>query len=145
MHWQRQYLHPMLKAFDAPSREECTVERPRSCTAPAALVLLNDPSFVEATRAFAARILQHGGTTVDDRLNYAFRIAVSRDADTEERTLLAALLNGSLHYYENADAANKLLSIGLTKIPGDLDPRELAAWTIIARAILNLNEVTMRN
>ena len=61
MHWQRQYLHPMLKAFDAPSREECTVERPRSNTALAALVLLNDPTFTEAARAFAARILNEGG------------------------------------------------------------------------------------
>jgi hypothetical protein len=145
MHWQRQYLHPMLKAFDAPAREECTAERPRSCTAPAALVLLNDPSFVEAARSFAARILQAGESTTEGRLNFAFRQAVSRDADAQERRLLDELLTRSLSYYDNGDAASKLTSVGLAKHPDDLSTRELAAWTIVARAILNLNEVTLRN
>ncbi len=64
VHWQRQFLHPMLKAFDAPSREECTAQRPRSNTPLAALVLLNDPTFVEAARAFAAETLSRRGRTI---------------------------------------------------------------------------------
>ena len=62
-YWQRTFLHPSLLAFDAPSREECTVERPRSNTPQQALVLLNDPTYVEAARVFAAAIVTHGGST----------------------------------------------------------------------------------
>jgi hypothetical protein len=145
MHWQRQYLHPALKAFDAPSREECTAERPRSCIAPAALVMLNDPSFVEAARVFATRILQEGGHTTADRLNFAFRQATSRTPDDSERQLLEDLLQRSHKYYEQNDEADELLNVGIAKLPTDVDKRELAAWTLVARAILNSGEVITRN
>ena len=146
MHWQRQYLHPMLKAFDAPSREECTVERSRSNTAPAALVLLNDPTFVETARAFASRILQEGGTTTSGRLDFAFRQAVCRTADADERQLLEGLLKEGHRYYENhSGEAGRLVTIGLAPLPQGLDKVELASWTIVARTILNLNEVITRN
>ena len=145
-HWQRQYLHPMLKAFDAPSREECTVARPRSNTALAALVLLNDPSFVEASKMFAVRILNEGGATTADRMDFAFRQAASRKPSPEEREAMSALLSRSQKYYDaNPDAAEKLLSIGLAPAPEGVDRPELAAWTIIARATLNLHEVITRN
>lgn len=145
-HWQRQYLHPMLKAFDAPSREECTVQRPRSNTSLAALALLNDPSFAEAARAFAGRILREGGATTDDRLNFAFREAASRTADAEEQQVLSDLLARSTSYYENnPEAAEKLLGIGLAPRPKNMNPVELASWTIVARTVLNLNEVITRN
>jgi hypothetical protein len=145
MHWQRQYLHPMLKAFDAPSREECTVERPRSNTAPAALVLLNDPSFVESARAFASRILEEGGATTGERINFAFREAMCRSADATEQQVLQRLLAQSQRFYaSHADAATALLKIGLSPIPREIDKAELASWTIIARTILNLNEVITR-
>jgi Protein of unknown function (DUF1553)/Protein of unknown function (DUF1549)/Planctomycete cytochrome C len=146
MHWQRQYLHPMLKAFDAPSREECTAQRPRSNTPLAALVLLNDPTFVEAARAFAARILHEGGATTDERLNFAFDWAVSRSASDDERKLLQSLLASSQSYYaEHAEAVDKLLSIGLKPAPADLNRAELASWTIVARTILSMNEALTRN
>jgi hypothetical protein len=146
MHWQRQYLHPMLKAFDAPSREECTVQRPRSNTALSALVLLNDPTFTEAARALAARILRDGGKTRVDRLNFAFREAVLRPADDKEQGVLDSLLTRSQKYYKaNPQKADELLSIGLTPKPKRIDPIELASWTIVARAVLNLNEVYTRN
>ncbi len=72
VHRQRQFLHPMLKAFDAPSREECTAQRAQSNTPMAALVLLNDPTFVEAARAFATRSLDSGSKTDDERPGWAF-------------------------------------------------------------------------
>lgn len=145
MHWQRQYLHPMLKAFDAPSREECTVQRPRSNTALSALVLLNDPTFTEAARALAARIIRDGGKTPADRLNFAFREAVLRTADAKEQDVLGNLLTRSQKYYkENPKKADDLLSIGIAPKPKKIDLVELASWTIVARAVLNLNEVYTR-
>jgi hypothetical protein len=145
-HWQRQYLHPMLKSFDAPTREECTPERPRSNTALAALVLLNDPTFTEAAKAFASRIVIEGGRSTDERLDFAFRTAVSRPADEHERRVLAELLAKSRAYYrDQPKQATALLSVGLSEAPSDIDPNELAAWTIVARATLNLSEVITRN
>src|SRR4029079_15042317 len=118
MHWQRQYLHPMLKAFDAPTREECTVQRAQSHTSPAALVLLNDPTFVEAHRAFGARILQEGGQPTKDRLNLAVRQAASRDADAEEHQVLEKMFAQSFNYYsEHREAAEQLLKIGIRPAP----------------------------
>src|SRR5204863_4474616 len=83
-HWQRQYLHPMLKAFDAPSREECTAQRPVSNTPLAALVLLNDPTFIEAARLLAQHTLADGGKSDADRVAFAFRQATSRRPDEVE-------------------------------------------------------------
>lgn len=146
MHWQRQFLHPMLKAFDAPTREECTPQRPRSNTAPAALVLLNDPSFVEAARAFAARILQEAGPATKDRVNFAFRQAVSRDADESEQKILGELVAKSSEFYgSHKEAANQLLNVGISKSPSGLDKSKLAAWTLVARSVLNMSETITRN
>jgi len=145
MHWQRQYLHPMLKAFDAPSREECTAQRACSNTAPAALVLLNDPTFVEAARAFAGRTLSEGGSTDQDRLTFAVRQATSREIEATERRLLDDLLQQSRRYYEeHTAAADKLLKIGNSPVSSAMDKRELASWTIVARTLLNMSEVVTR-
>lgn len=146
MHWQRQYLHPMLKAFDAPTREECTAQRPRSNTALAALVLLNDPTFTEAARVFAARVLQEAGPTTPERIEFVFRHAASRSADPEELQMLTGLLTQSRTYYLNhPQDAERLLTIGQHPAPADVDHVELAAWTCVTRATLNLNEVLTRN
>jgi hypothetical protein len=145
-HWQRQYLHPSLLAFDAPSREECTADRPRSNTPLQSLVLLNDPSYVEAARAFAEAILRNGGSTTRDRLNFAFRRAVSRPASDQEAAVLEQLLNNHLAEYQaNAAAAAEVLTVGAKPAPPDLSPQELAAWTSVARTILNLHETITRN
>jgi hypothetical protein len=146
MHWQRQYLHPMLKAFDAPTREECTAQRPRSNTALASLVLLNDPSFTEAARVLAAKVIHEGGSKPADRLEFLLRRAANRSADAEELKTLEALLSASRDYYDaHRDDAEKLLSVGLKPVPSEINPSELAAWTCVARAVLNLNEVYTRN
>src|SRR5262249_5936392 len=78
-HWQRTFLHPSLLAFDATSREECTVDRPRSNIPQQALVLLNDPTYVEAARVFAERIIKEGGVNVRDQLTWAYGCALSRN------------------------------------------------------------------
>jgi hypothetical protein len=145
-HWQRQYLYPSLLAFDAPSREECTAERVRSNTPLQALVLLNDPAYVEAARAFAEHVLRDGGSTPDDRLDWAFRRALSRPARPAERSILIGLLEKHQEEYQaDLDAATELLSVGTRPVPDDLDPNELAAWTNVARTILNLHATITRN
>jgi len=145
-HWKRTYLHPSLLAFDAPSREECVAERPISNTPSAALALLNDPSYVEAARAFAQRALTEGGSETDSRLKWAFLHALSRHPSPRELAPLKALLESHAEEFSNdKKAATALLQTGLSQPPAGLDPSELAAWTSVARAILNLNEAITRN
>lgn len=146
VHWQRQYLHPMFKAFDAPRREECTAQRPRSNTPLAALALLNDPTFVEAARAFAARILKKGGDTDESRITFAFRLATSRAPDEAEQSVLLSLLADTRKDFTSDEAAaKKLLATGLAPTQSEVPHNELAAWTTVARALLNLNESMTRN
>jgi hypothetical protein len=145
-HWQRCYLHPMLKAFDAPSREECTAQRSVSNTPQSALVQLNDPTFLEAARAFAARIVEHGGSATDDRLRWAWRQALSREPTSRELTALRRLFDSELaEFRDDRASAEKLLQTGQAAAPGNLDAVELAAWTSVARTIFNLNEFNTRN
>ena len=147
VHWQRQFLHPMLRAFDAPLREECTAERPRSNTPSAALVLLNDPTFIEAARVFAKKMLDEGGNTDSERIRFAFRRAVSRNPDATEMKLLLQLLEKSrLTYQRDPEAATELLQTGLKNGPSrGEDSVELAAWTSVARGLLNMHETITRN
>lgn len=145
VHWQRQFLHPMLKAFDAPNREECTAQRAESNTPLAALTLLNDPTFVEASRNFAERILAEGGKTDVSRLNFAYEVAVSRKPDSYETKLLTQLLESNrTRFTADPSEAEKLLHTGLAPTPQS-KTIELASWTEVARAILNMSETTTRN
>ncbi len=118
VHWQRQFLHPMFAAFDAPSREECAARRPVSNTPLSALVLLNDPSFVAAAKGLAERMKNEGGRSREERLRFAFEQTLSRAPDAEELSLLGALLDG--------------------------ETDETQAWILVARAILNLSETITR-
>jgi hypothetical protein len=146
VHWQRQFLHPMLKALDAPSREECTAARPRSNTPTAALVLLNDPTFVEAARVFAGRTLHEAGEQDNARLQFMARWALSRELDGEEQQVLAAFLKASRNEFQSEpESAARLIAVGQAPVDKDWDPIELAAWTSVARAMLNLNEAMSRN
>jgi hypothetical protein len=145
-YWCRTFLHPSLLAFDAPTREECTVDRPRSSTPLQALVLLNDPIYVEAARVFAEHIIKQGGADTTARLNWAYRRAVSRDVRPEEVKLLTELYRKHLAEFQ-ADRAGaaRAVAVGQWPVPKDIDSAELAAWTSVARAILNLHETITRN
>jgi hypothetical protein len=139
--WQRSFLHPSLVAFDAPTREECTVNRVNSNTPLQALVLLNDPIYVEAARVFAAEILKHGGN-----LDWAFQKAVNRLPTAEERRILTTLQARSLAQFKRAPAsARELISEGEAPVSRNLPVPELAAMTTVARAILNMHETITRN
>jgi hypothetical protein len=145
-HWQRMFLHPSLLAFDAPSREECTVERPRSNTPQQALVLLNDPTYVEAARVFALRIINEGGTDSKQRLNWAFETALSRQATKQESIVLLDVYGKHLGMYQaDTESAKSLVAVGNAINPPQVDVAEHAAWTSIARIIFNLHESITRN
>jgi mono/diheme cytochrome c family protein len=144
-HWQRSFLHPSLLAFDAPSREECTVDRPRSNIPQQALALLNDPTYVEASRIFAGRIMKEGGADPAARIKWAFGAALSRDPSADELRVLADLQSKHLAEYKAApDDAKKLLAVGAKPADASIDPAELASWASVARTILNLHETITR-
>jgi hypothetical protein len=144
--WQRSYLHPSLLAFDAPTREECAAERNRSNIPQQALVLLNDPTYVEASRAFAIRVLKAGGADTKSRLTWAWRQVLSRAPRPDEiKTMEELLIKQLVEYRADAESAQALLKIGQTPPPQDLNPAELAAWTNIARVLLNLHETITRS
>jgi len=144
-HWQRAFLHPMLANFDAPSREECTANRIVSDTPQQALTLLNDPTFVEAARVFAARLLEHGGQSDAQRLNEAFLRTLARPAKNEERaSLLEFLAVQKEQYGKTPEDANKVVRIGNVPAAKDANRIEWAAWTQVCRVILNLHETVTR-
>ena len=136
----------MFRAFDAPTREECTAMRTVSNTPIAALTLMNDPSYVEAARGFAVRILSEGGDTQRDRLIWAWQTALCRDPATEELAVMSKFAEDVLNRYKNdTKAAGELLNVGISKLPENILEYEAAGWTNVALAILNLSEVIPRN
>jgi hypothetical protein len=121
------------------------VDRPRSNVPQQALALLNDPTYVEAARVFAERIVREGGASVEARLNWAMQHALDRTPTPEEAKLLGGLLEKHTQKYgSDVDAAKKLIGTGARAVPTDLNPSELAAWTSVARVILNLSETITR-
>ena len=126
IHWQRQFLHPMLQAMDAPTREECVAKRSKSNSPVAAMVLLNDPSFYEAAEEFAKIIIQSANSD-DERIKFAFQRALFRDPDELEENIINQLL--------------KNIRQGLSN-DGQLD---LLCWTAVTRAIFNFSEFNTRN
>ncbi|MEQ2007970.1 MAG: PSD1 and planctomycete cytochrome C domain-containing protein [Limisphaerales bacterium] len=144
--WQRSFLHPSMLAFDAPSREECAAERTRSNIPQQALVLLNDPTYVESARAFAARIVKEGSGDAAARINWAWKQALSRAPRPDELATARALYDKHLAQYKaDPKAAESLLKVGLAPLPSAADQAELAAWTSVARVILNLHETITRS
>lgn len=144
--WQRSYLQPSLLAFDAPSREESCAERVRSNIPQQALALLNDPTYVEAARAFAARIMKEGGRDAVERITWAYRQALGRAPRADELQVTMTLFGKHLALYANdAAAAEQLIKTGFTPPTPDVNPSELAAWTSVARVILNLHETITRS
>jgi hypothetical protein len=143
--WQRSYLHPSMLAFDAPTREECAPDRLRSNIPQQALALLNDPSYVEAARALAARLLREGGATPEERARWGFREVTGRVACDEEVAILTGIAaKHQAEYAADLPAAQALLKVGQHTGAADLDPAELAGWTSVARALLNLHETITR-
>lgn len=145
-YWRRSYWHPSLQAFDAPAREECVAERPRSNTPQQSLVLLNDPTYFEAARVFATRLIREGGDATGSRLSLAFRLAVGREPSSREAEVLTGYLTSQQkRYSDDEGAAKKVVFAGEHPQPKGIPVVELASWTSVARVILNLHETITRN
>ena len=143
--WKRTAPPPTMAIFDAPSREACTVRRSRTNTPMQALALMNDVQFIEAARHLAARVMGEGGSSFDDRLDYAYRLVTGRHVKPHERRICLNLYNQSLaHYRADQEAAQKLITAGESPAATGLDPAEHAAWTVLANLLLNLNETITR-
>jgi hypothetical protein len=143
-HWQRAFLHPMLANFDAPSREECTASRVVSNTPQQALTLLNDPTFVEAARALAERVLSPAPADDGERVAALYERVLGRSPrDTERASLLGFLETERARFAAHPEEAKALLAIGASS-RGDEAPGELAAWTALGRVVLNLHETITR-
>jgi len=143
--WKRTSPPPALITFDAPSREECTVRRSRTNTPLQALVLMNDEQYVEAARHLASRMIHHGGSTPTERIVFAFRLATSRTPTADEIAVFTRLYDEQrAAYAKNAEAAKKLIRVGDSPPDTTVDPRELAAWSLVANVILNLDETVTK-
>lgn len=138
--WKRTVPPPSLSTFDAPDREFCLVRRSRTNTPLQALVLMNDPTYVEAARKFAERVMT-AAATPDARIATAFRLATAREPSDAERAALLSLLDKRLTAFQrDAAAAEKLLAVGESPRNKELPDAELAAWTTVASVILSLDE-----
>jgi hypothetical protein len=139
--WKRTAPPPTLLTFDAPDRETCTVRRAITNTPLQALVLMNDPTYVEASRKLAERMMTQGGATPAGRIKFAFRLATARPPRAGEVAVLEKVFNEQKAVFAaDPEAAKKLLAVGDSPRDQKLDTAELAAWTLVASAILNLDE-----
>jgi mono/diheme cytochrome c family protein len=139
--WKRTVPPASLATFDAPDREKCTARRALTNTPLQALALLNDPTYVEASRAMAQRAILEGGKDVNSRLAYAFRLATARKPTAKETKVLRGLLGERLTAFRrDRPSAVKLLSVGESPRDTSLDAVELAAWTTVTSVMLNLDE-----
>ncbi len=147
-YWQRTFLHPSLLAFDATTREECVDQRPRSNTPLQSLVLLNDPTYVEAARSFrdpSDSCQGRSDPTVASRtarFAWPWHVLPGRK---RSRFSWDCCEKHTDQYKADPAAARALLGIGGSPSPADIDPAELAAWTSVARVLLNLHETISRN
>ncbi|MEQ8784857.1 MAG: DUF1553 domain-containing protein [Pirellulaceae bacterium] len=139
--WKRMAPPPNLDAFNAPSREVCTVSRERTNTPLQALVTLNDPQFVEASRHLAERALLAAGDDDAKVVEFIALHVLGRGAEKRELAVLLADQKEFLAYYESkTDDAEALVSVGESKVDKTLDAAELAAWTMVASEVMNLDE-----
>ncbi|WP_020475555.1 PSD1 and planctomycete cytochrome C domain-containing protein [Zavarzinella formosa] len=138
--WKRTCPPPTLQSFDAPNREVCVARRAVTNTPLQALILLNDPTYVEAGRKLAEQMMK-GGKSPDERLEAGYKLAVARSPDDAERKILMSMQSDALaKFSKNATAAKNLLAVGASPKDATLNEAELAAWTVVAGAILNLDE-----
>ena len=140
--WRRTTPYPSMTTFDAPSRNVCTVTRPRTNTPLQALVTLNDPVYVEAAQALGRRMVKEGGTTLESRLQYGFRLCLTRPArDIELKRLVEFYAKAQTEYAKNPKSATQMATEPIGPLPAGTQAPEMAAWTIVGNVLLNLDEM----
>lgn len=143
--WKRTSPPAQMIAFDAPDREKCTARRTVTNTPLQALVLLNDPTYIESARVLAQWVLNEAPRDPMKRAALAFQRATAREPQKQELSLLASLAKQQYETYsKDPKAAADLISIGESPVDRKLNPAELAAWTTVASAILNLDETVTK-
>jgi hypothetical protein len=139
--WRRTTPYPSMTTFDAPSRNVCTISRPRTNTPLQALVTLNDPVYVEAAQALARRMVKEGGATVEARLQYGFRLCLTRPArEAEMKRLVGLYTKAQQEYAKNPKLAMQLATEPIGPLPTGQQAPEMAAWTVVGNVLLNLDE-----
>ena len=143
--WKRTAAPPTMLLFDAPNRETCTVKRSRTNTPLQALSLMNEVTFVESARRLAERMISECNGTKDERLSYGFRLTTSRVPGPNELQILREGLDQDMQrFQQERDAAVRLISVGESKPAATIEPAELAAYTMAANVLLNLDEFVTR-
>ena len=144
--WRRSNPYPSMATFDAPSREVCTVRRPRTNTPLQALVTMNDPVYIEAAQGLARRLVREGGLTNMERAAFGFRLVLARPPTSMEIDRLVHLFEEVQHHYLGREAEAKEMAtkpLGPFSQPEDVSIVDLAAWTVVSNIILNLDEAFM--
>ena len=142
--WRRTNPYPSMLAFDAPNREFCTVRRDRTNTPLQALVTLNDPVYIEAAQALSRRMAVVDGD-VEEKAAFGFRHSLIRNPSEKELTALTKLYYVTkLRYANDLGSALKMATDPMGPLPEELDPAEYAAWTVVANALLNLDEIFLK-
>jgi len=139
--WKRTAPPPSMSTFDAPSRENCTVRRPRTNTPLQALALMNDKQYIDAARKLAERMILEGGSTPESRLTFGFRWVIARPPSPHELEVLRRSLDKQTAIFQaDKSAAEKLIAYGDSPRNASIDPIEHAAWTMVANLLINLDE-----
>ncbi|WP_013629912.1 DUF1553 domain-containing protein [Rubinisphaera brasiliensis] len=145
IYWKRSAPHPGMVIFDAPTRESCTVQRPRTNTPLQALYTLNDEQFVEAGRKLAERMMREGGPTNPEKIRFAYLLLTAQEPSHRALAALEELFRGEqATYTANPQAAQELLGIGEAGRDESLPVADLAAWTIVANVLLNMDAALVR-
>jgi hypothetical protein len=138
--WKRTCPPPSMVTFDATNREVCTARRSRTNTPLQSLVLMNDPTYIEAARVLAAWVLK-SHPAVDQRVDAMFRRCLGRSARADEQAAMEQLLEEAMkHFQQQPELASKLLQVGSAPVDEKADAIETAAWSVVASTILNLDE-----
>lgn len=139
--WKRTSPPPYMMNFDSPNREQCAVFENRTNSPLQALDLMNDVTFLEASRKFAERIITEGGTTSESRIDYGYRLLFARvPSPKQKQILLTAQARMAADFHKDPAAADQFLQQGESPRAPAADPTELAAWTTIASLMLNMDE-----
>jgi Protein of unknown function (DUF1553) len=140
-YWKRMAMPPDMEAFDAPPRDTVCTRRQRTDTPLQALVTMNDPQWVESSRALAQRLIKEGGKRPEDRIKYLSELVLSHDPSPQMAAVLEHSLNQmEQHYATDPAAARDLTAVGEKPRDPAIPPSELAAWTVVVSEVMNLDE-----